>query len=122
MPPKEVPKAEKPKEQNLKKRSDISILKYDKYSYANFFKFERELEEAAGYEFGDLFSFSNTGRYPVVKIPTKRTIGDLIRDEKEEIPTDLDDEEYQAECEDIEERYRDLSDEEVRTLEKCFKT
>ena len=82
MPPKETPKAEKPKEQSLKKRSDISVLKYDKYSYANFFKFEKELEEVAGYEFGDLFSFSKTGRYTSIKIPTKRTVENLIQDEK----------------------------------------
>ena len=99
MPPKEVPKAEKPKEPSLKKRSDISVLKYDKYSYSNFFKFEKELEEIAGYEFGDLFSFSKTGRYPVTKIPTKRTIEDLIQEEKDELPSDLDDDDYQVECE-----------------------
>ena len=116
----QVSQAEKPKE-NLKKRSDISVLKYDKYSYANFFKFEKELEEVAGYEFGDLFSFSKTGRYPSIKIPTKRTIGDHIRDEKEDLPNDLDDAEYQAECEDIEERYQDMSDEEVRALESALK-
>ena len=33
--------AEKPKEQTLKKRSDLPVLKYDKYSYANFFRFDK---------------------------------------------------------------------------------
>ena len=121
MPPKEVPKAEKPKEQNLKKRSDISVLKYDKYSYANFFKFEKELEEIAGYEFGDLFSFSKTGRYPVTKIPTKRTIQDLIQEEKSEIPSDLDDADFEAECEEIDERYREMSTSETQALENALK-
>ena len=121
MPPKEAPKAEKPKEQSLKKRSDISVLKYDKYSYANFFKFEKELEEVAGYEFGDLFAFSKTGRYPVTKIPTKRTIEDLIQEEKSELPSDLDDADYELECEEIDERYQNLSDEEVLALESALK-
>ena len=120
MPPKQVPQAEKPKEPNLKKRSDISVLKYDKH-YSNFFKFKRELKEAAGYEFGDLFSFSNTGRYPSMKIPPKRTIEYLIQDEKSELPTDLEDQDYEAECNEIDQRYEDMSNEELLALESALK-
>ena len=121
MPPKEVPKAEKPKEPSLKKRSDISVLKYDKYSYSNFFKFEKELEEVAGYEFGDLFSFSKTGRYPSIKIPKRRTISDLIQDEKDELPNDLEEQDYEAECNEIDQRYGDMLDEELLALETALK-
>ena len=113
--------AEKPKEQTLKKRSDLPVLKYDKYSYANFFRFEKELEQVAGYEFGDLFSFSKTGRYPVIKIPPKRTIENLIQDEKSELPTDLEEEDYNLECNDIEQRYEDMSNEELLALETALK-
>jgi len=43
------------------KKHATTILKYDNKPYSNFVKFEKELKEAIGYEFGDLISISKTG-------------------------------------------------------------
>jgi len=42
-----------------------------------------------GYEFGDLFSFAKTGKYPYQPVPIPRTIQTLIQEEKDEIPSGL---------------------------------
>jgi len=71
------------------KKHNITMLKYDNKAYANFAKFEKDLEEHVGYEFGDLFSFAKTGNYPYEPVPVPRTIATLIEQEKDAVPSTL---------------------------------
>jgi len=57
----------------------------------------------------------------VFKIPKKRIIDDLIQDEVDELPKDLDIEEYEEAQNEIEQRYLNLSDEEREALEDALR-
>jgi len=71
------------------KKHNITILKYDSKAYANFARFEKDLEETVGYELGDLFSFAKTGSYPYQPVPVPRTIATLIEEEKDAVQATL---------------------------------
>jgi len=71
------------------KKHNISILRYDNKAYSYFAKFEKDLEEHVGYEFGDLFEFAKTGTYPYQPVPVPRTVQTLIEEEKDAVPSTL---------------------------------
>jgi len=71
------------------KKHNIPILRYDSKAYSNFAKFEKDLEEHVGYEFGDLFAFSKTGTYLYQPVPVPRTVQTLIEEEKDAVPSTL---------------------------------
>jgi len=71
------------------KKHNITMLKYDNKAYANFARFEKDLEEHVGYEFGYLFAFAKTGAYPYQPVPVPRTVQSLIEEEKDAVPSTL---------------------------------
>jgi len=71
------------------KKHNISILKYDNKANSNFVRFEKDLEETVGYEFGYLFAFAKTGSYPYQPVPVPRTVQTLIEEEKDSVPSTL---------------------------------
>ena len=102
------------------KRADISILKYDRFAYSNFYKFERELEEVAGYEFGDLFSFCKTGKYPSVELPSLKSVSDLKQEEINRIDSRLSEPERTAAEVEIEEKYTNMGTLQTNALKKAL--
>ena len=103
------------------KKHNIQILKYDSRAYANFAKFEKDLEEVVGYEFGDLFSFSKTGVYPYQKLPVPRTVKSLIDEEKDSVPSTLSVAERAKALKAIEARWDDLDDDQINIIEEGLK-
>ena len=109
-------------------KGKISTLTYDKFSYQNFYRFEREIEEAVGVEFGDLFSsFSKTGKYPVDRIPVLKTIDDLMKEELA-AAEDEDSEDDESEKKSkktvkskIKEKYRNMDEEAKKFLQEGLK-
>jgi len=99
-----------------KKKHDISILKYDNKAYAKFVKFEKDLEETVGYEFGDLFSFAKTGVYPYQPVPTPRSIQTLIQEEKDAIPPSLSVAERAKAIKAVDAKWDDLDDAQMVTI------
>ena len=55
-------------------RDDICILRYDRSSANNFAQFTRDLEVVAGTEYGPLFSFHKTDKYPIFETPVLMTV------------------------------------------------
>jgi len=116
-------KEEAPKTGNTtsNKKHNVSILKYDTKAYANFSKFEKELEEVAGYEFGDLFSIAKTGVYPISIVPTPRTIKSLIQEEKDAVPSNLSVAERKRAIKAIEDRWANMEEEDLETISEGLK-
>jgi len=110
----------KPGNQQTKKHN-VSILRYNSTAYSNFSKLEKELEEVAGYEFWDLFSFAKTGVYPIKIVPTPRTIKSLIQEEKDAVPSDLSVAERNRSIKAIEDRWANMDGEVLETISEGLK-
>jgi len=103
------------------KKHNINILKYDSKAYSNFSKFEKELEEAVGYEFGDLFGFAKTGMYPYQAVPVPRTVETLIEEEKDSVPSTLSVAERAKVLKAIDMRWYGMSDEQKDIIQDGLK-
>ena len=78
--PSETPSKPSPSSRSSK-REDLVVLKYGRNCASNFAEFERGLEVIAGIEYGNLFTFSRTGAYPVFTNPRLVTM-ELRRDQE----------------------------------------
>jgi len=96
-------------------------LKYDNKSYANFVRFEKELEETVGYEFGDLFGFAKTGMYPTSTVPIPRTVQTLIQEEKDAVPSTLSVAERVKAMKAIDDKWAAVSKEQIDIMQEGLK-
>jgi hypothetical protein len=102
------------------KPTTIPTLRYDRSTSTNFHSFQKALEIAAGAEFGLLFSFSRTGKYPRYDRPMKRTV-ELERLNELRQAQEIDDAVDQQEAiAAINQEYSEMTAEEIRVQDEIF--